>query len=199
MEDLLINDPSFEIYSNSDGARILARNRVLMDYPSEKSSFDVFLGFTDTNKDGKDDVTGKTKDEMDNIKPKKPIFSKKTFSEENIQKGAELISSGVQTGQAISGTIKSFQTQEKQSLKAKCGRRPIFKKNRKTYDSCVQDYNNSLGGNVGGNTGGNTSGERFLPNDEPPKKNRTTTFIIVGVVAVALIGGLFYLKKIGKI
>ena len=68
MEDLLLNDPSFEVYSNSDGARILARNRVLMDYPSEKSSFDVFLGFTDTNKDGKDDKTGKTKEEMDKEK-----------------------------------------------------------------------------------------------------------------------------------
>ena len=76
MEDLLLNDPSFEVYSNSDGARILARNRLLMDYPDEKSSFDVFLGFTDTNKDGKDDKTGKTKEELDKEKkPKKPIFT----------------------------------------------------------------------------------------------------------------------------
>lgn len=192
MEDLLLNDASFEVYSNSDGARILARNRVLMDYPDEKSSFDVFLGFTDTNNDGKDDKTGKTKEELD--KEKKSIFT-----EENIQKGAQLLTSGVQTGQAVSGAVKSFQTQEKKSIKEKCGRKPLLKKNRKTYDACVQDYMNSLGGgNTGGDTGGGTGGEKFAPTDEP-KKSNTTTYIIIGVVAVALIGGLIYLKKTGKI
>lgn len=195
MEDLLLNDPSFEVYSNSDGARILARNRVLMDYPSEKSSFDVFLGFTDANKDGKDDKTGKTKEELDKEKkPRKPIFT-----EENLQKGAELLSSGVQTGQAVAGAVKSFQTEEKKTLKQVCGRRPILKKNRATYDACVSNYRSSLvGGSTGGDTGGDTGGEKFAPTDEP-KKNRTTTYVIIGVVAVAVIGGLIYLKKTGKI
>lgn len=195
MQDLLINDPSFEIYSNSNGAKILARNRVLMDYPDERNSFDVFMGFTDTNKDGKDDKTGKTKEETDNEKePKKPIFS-----EENIETGAKIITSGVQTGQAVSGAVKSFQTQEKKSIKEKCGRKPLLKKNRKTYDACVQDYMNSLGGgSTGGDTGGGTGGEKFAPIDEP-KKSNTTTYIIIGVVAVAVIGGLIYLKKTGKI
>lgn len=200
MEDLLLNDPSFEVYSNSDGARILARNRVLMDYPSEKSSFDVFLSFTDTNKDGKDDKTGKTKEEMDKEKDKKPFFSKETFSEENIETGAKLVTSGVQTGQAVSGAVKSFQTQEKKAIKEKCGRKPLLKKNRKTYDACVQDYMNSLGGGStgGGDTGGDTGGKKSTMTDEP-KKNRTTTYVIIGVVAVAIIGGLIYLKKTGKI
>jgi hypothetical protein len=199
MEDLLLNDPSFEVYSSSDGARILARNRMLMNYPDEKSSFDVFLGFTDTNKDGKDDKTGKTKEEIDREKqPKKPIFT-----EENLQKGAQLLTSGVQTGQAVSGAIKSFQTDEKKAIKQKCGRKPLLKKNRKNYDACVQDYMNSLGGgstgdNTGGDTGGGTSGEKFAEINQP-KKSNTTTYIIIGVVAVALIGGLIYLKKTGKI
>jgi hypothetical protein len=196
MEDLLLNDASFEVYSNSDGARILARNRMLMDYPDEKNSFDVFLGFTDTNNDGKDDTTGKTKEEMDKEKkPKKPIFT-----EENLQKGASLLTSGVQTGQSVVGAVKSFQTQEKKSIKEKCGRKPLLKKNRKTYDACVQDYMNSLGGtNTPVDAGANTGGEKFAPTDEPPKKNKTTTYVIIGVVAVALIGGLIYLKKTGKI
>ena len=192
MEDLLINDPSFEVYSSSDGARILARNRVLMDYPDEKNSFDVFLGFTDTNKDGKDDKTGKTKEEDE--KDKKPIFT-----EENITKGAELVTSGVQTGQAVVGAVKSFQTNQKKAIKEKCGRKPIFKKNRATYDACVKDYMNSLGGgDTGGDTGSDTGGKKSTMTDEP-KKNRTTTYVIIGVVAVALIGGLIYLKKTGKI
>lgn len=196
MEELLLNDPSFEVYSNSDGARILARNRVLMDYPSEKTSFDVFLGFTDTNKDGKDDKTGKTKEELDKEKqPRKPIFT-----EENLQKGAELISSGVQTGQAVAGAVKSFQTEEKKTLKQVCGRRPILKKNRATYDTCVSNYRSGLGGGStgGGDTGGDTGGKKSTMDDEP-KKNRTTTYVIIGVVAVAVIGGLIYLKKTGKI
>jgi len=196
MEDLLLNDASFEVYSNSDGARILARNRVLMDYPDEKSSFDVFLGFTDTNNDGKDDTTGKTKQELDKEKkPKKPIFT-----EENIQKGAQLLTSGIQTGQSVAGAVKSFQTEEKKTLKQVCGRRPILKKNRATYDACVNNYRSSLGGGStgGGDTSGDTVNEKStMPNE--PKKNRTTTYVIIGVVAVALIGGLIYLKKTGKI
>jgi len=195
MEDLLLNDASFEVYSNSDGARILARNRVLMDYPDEKNSFDVFLGFTDTNKDGKDDKTGKTKQELEkDKKPKKPIFT-----EANIQKGAELITSGVQTGQAISGAVKSFQTEEQKAIRQKCGIKPLLKKNRKTYNACVQDYMNSLGGgSTGGYTGEDTGGKKSTMTDES-KKSNTTTYIIIGVVAVALLGGLIYLKKTGKI
>ena len=46
MDDLLMNDSSFEVYSNSDGARILANNRLLLNYPDEKNSFDVFLVVT---------------------------------------------------------------------------------------------------------------------------------------------------------
>ena len=43
MEDL-INDSSFEIFHNSEGARILGWDRTLMKYPNERNSFDVFMG-----------------------------------------------------------------------------------------------------------------------------------------------------------
>jgi hypothetical protein len=43
MEDLIKNDATFEVFANSEGAELL-NNRVLLSYPSEKSSFDVFLG-----------------------------------------------------------------------------------------------------------------------------------------------------------
>ena len=43
MEDLIKNDATFELFANSEGSRLLD-NRVLLSYPSEKSSFDVFLG-----------------------------------------------------------------------------------------------------------------------------------------------------------
>jgi len=57
----LINDNSFEVYHNSEGAKILGWDRTLMQYPDEKNSFDVFLGFTDENKDGKKILRDKIK------------------------------------------------------------------------------------------------------------------------------------------
>ena len=60
MEDLISNDATFELYHNTEGASLL-NNRVLTTYPSEKSSFQVFLGldgysnFEDDKKDDKKD------------------------------------------------------------------------------------------------------------------------------------------------
>ena len=43
MENFFENDSSFELQSNLDGENLF-NNRVLTTYPSEKSSFQVFLG-----------------------------------------------------------------------------------------------------------------------------------------------------------
>jgi hypothetical protein len=240
MDDLLMNDSSFEVYSNSDGARILADNRVLLNYPDEKNSFDVFMGVNGdytfpfkTEAEGntfrawviaKDSAyaksidlgaTGKLNSYVQKAwdkygteysKTLAPIISPTTkdkiFSQENIQKGASLVSSTVQSGQAVSSAVQSFRTPEKQALKTKCGRRPIFKKKRTTYDACVKEYmaqfGAGTGGDGGGDGGGTTRGTGGDGGDLAPKSNRKT-YIIIGVVAVALIGGFIYLKKTGKI
>ena len=239
MNDLLMNDSSFEVYSNSDGARILANNRLLLNYPDEKNSFDVFLGvdgvypFT-TEAEGntfrawviaKDptyaksislSATGKLNNYVQKAWDKygteysktiAPATTKnKIFSQENITKGASLVSSTVQSGQAVAGAVQSFKTPEKKAIKEKCGRKPIFKKKRTTYDACVKQYmaqfgaGTGAGGDGGGDGGGNTrgTGGDGGGDDLPPKSN-TKTYIIIGVVAVALIGGYIYLKKTGKI
>jgi hypothetical protein len=177
----LINDNSFEVYHNSEGAKILGWDRTLMQYPDEKNSFDVFLGFTDENKDGKDDKSGKTQEE---------IAKEKADREEKFKQYASIGKDAIQTGQAVAGAVKSFQTQQQQNIKAVCGRKPLRKKNRATYDQCVQNYMASLSGGgdtSGGDTGGKKSGQI---EDEKPKSN-TTKYIIAGVIV--------YLKKTGKI
>ena len=244
MDDLLMNDSSFEVYSNSDGARILADNRLLLNYPDEKNSFDVFMGvdgvypFT-TEAEGntfrawviaKDptyaksislSATGKLNSYVQKAWDKYGTEYSKTlapattsttkdkiFSEENIKKGASLVSSTVQSGQAVAGAVQSFKTPEKKAIKEKCGRRPIFKKKRTTYDACVKQYmaqfnaGTGAGGDGGGDGGGggNTRGTGGDGGgDGLPTKSNTKTYIIIGVVAVALIGGYIYLKKTGKI
>jgi hypothetical protein len=188
----LFNDSSFEVYHNSEGAKILGWDRTLMQYPNEKNSFDVFMGFTDENKDGKDDKSGKTQEEIAKEKEKE-----KAEREEKIKQYASIGKDVVQTGQSVAGAVKSFETKQKQDLKAVCGRKPILKKNRPPYDKCVENYMASLSG--GGDTGGDTGGKKSADiTDEKPKSN-TTKYIIAGVIVLGLIGGFIYLKKTGKI
>jgi len=189
----LINDNSFEVYHNSEGSKILGWDRTLMQYPSEKSSFEVFMGFTDENKDGKDDKTGKTKQQLDEEE------AKKKEREEKFKEYASIGKDAIQTGQAVYGAVKSFQPKSKQDLKSVCGSKPLRKKNRPPYDKCVANYMASL--NTGGDTGGgDTGGTKSTEADEDkPKKNNTTTYVVIAVVGLALIGGLIYLKKTGKI
>ena len=49
MEYLLRNDSSFDVYTNSDGGNMFS-NRILTTMPSEKSSFQVYLGFEGEDK-----------------------------------------------------------------------------------------------------------------------------------------------------
>lgn len=197
----LISDNSFEVYHNSEGSKILAMDRTLMEYPSEKSSFDVFMGFVDENKDGKDDKTGKTKKQLDDEVKKKEREEevKKKEREEKLMQIASIGKDAIQTGQAVAGAVKGFQPKSKQDIKAVCGRKPLLKKNRPPYDKCVANYMASL--NTGGDTsGGDTGGTKSTEADEDkPKKDNTTTYVVIAVVGLALIGGLIYLKKTGKI
>jgi hypothetical protein len=240
MDDLLMNDSSFEVYSNSDGARILADNRVLLNYPDEKNSFDVFMGVNGdytfpfkTESEGntfrawvisKDptyaksislSATGKLNSYVQKAWDKygaeylklfplatTSTTSNKIFSEENIKTGASVLSSTIQSAQAVSGAVQGIRTPEKKAIKEKCGRKPIFKKKRTTYDACVKEYmaqfgaGTGAGGDGGGNTrgtGGDGGGDDLAP------KNNTKKYVIIGVVVVALIGGFIYLKKTGKI
>jgi len=171
MEELIQNDATFEVYHNSEGGQLL-NNRVLLSYPSEKSSFDVFLGFEGepTTTDPKTDT--KTKPTLDPEKVAGAITS-----------GASAIGSVVATAQAFKGDGKKAPSRRK-ALKEVCGRKPTLKKNRGTYDKCVADYN---AGKLGGVTtkAPETTPTATTTEETPPPNN--TKKIIIGVVVVAVI------------
>ena len=117
MENLL-NDSSFEVYHNSEGSKILGWDRTLMQYPDEKNSFDVFMGFTDENpKDGKDDATGKTQEQLKKEEEEKLKLQKQKEREEKFKQYASIGKDTIQTGQAVYGAVQSFQTDEKKNIK----------------------------------------------------------------------------------
>lgn len=161
MEDLLINDASYEVYASSEGAELL-ENRTLMNYPSEKSSFQVFLGFQGD-------------------KPDKPKFDP--------QKLSEAITSGAGAISSVASTVQAFQNPAKRELKDVCGRKPILKKNiTQEYKDCVKKYYESK--NQPPITEKDNSQPPIAPIET--KKNTTRNIIIgvvaVGVVATVIIG-----------
>jgi hypothetical protein len=186
MEDLIKNDATFEVYHNSEGGQLL-NNRVLLSYPSEKSSFQVDLGF-----DG-DATTGTTDGTKTGTTDAKP---KATYDPEKLAQGvtatAGAISSVGSTIQAFKGSSTGTKApSRRKALKEVCGKKPLLKKNRGTYDKCVADYN-------AGKTGGSTSTKApdsaptTTQTEETPPPNNTKKIVIglvvVGVLVTAFIG-----------
>jgi hypothetical protein len=176
MEDLIKNDATFEVYHNSEGGQLL-NNRVLLSYPSEKSSFDVFLGFEGepTTTDPKTET--KTKPKIDPEKVAGAITS-----------GASALGSVVATAQAFKGDGTKAPSRRK-ALKEVCGRKPLSKKKQQStgYTKCVADYN---AGKIGGVTSTrasetNTNTNTNTMEETPPPNN--TKKIVIGVVVVAVI------------
>jgi len=171
MEDLIKNDATFEVYHNSEGGQLL-NNRVLLSYPSEKSSFDVFLGFNGepTTTDPKTET--KTKPTIDPEKVAGAITS-----------GASALGSVVATVQAFKGDGTKAPSRRK-ALKEVCGRKPLSKKKRGEYDKCVADYN---AGKVGGSTRMAEPPPTETKTEETPPTDNKKRNIIIGVVVVAVI------------
>lgn len=174
MEELIQNDATFEVYHNSEGGQLL-NNRVLLSYPSEKSSFDVFLGF-----EGEPTTTD----------PKTETKTKPTIDPEKvagaITSGASALGSVVATAQAFKGDGKKAPSRRK-ALKEVCGRKPTLKKNRGTYDKCVADYNaGKLGGSTSTKAPDTDTNTNTTQDEQTPPPNNTKK-IIIGVVVVAVI------------
>ena len=179
MEDLIRDDATFEVYHNSEGGQLL-NNRVLLSYPSERSSFQVDLGF----------------DGYSNFLPTIPLLTdeqlkalqqKETEAKANktkldpekvagaITSGASALGSVVATAQAFKGDGTKAPSRRK-ALKEVCGRKPLSKKKQGStgYTKCVADYN---AGKVGGatntrasetNTNTNTNIEETPPRPATP-------------------------------
>ena len=182
MEDLIMNDATFELYHNSEGGRLLG-NRTLLTMPSERSSFQVDLGgdgysyFEDEKKDNEKD---KDK-ENDKDKEKPQIDPEKVAGA--ITSGATALSSVGTTIQAFKGDGTKTPSRRKQ-LKEVCGAKPLSKKKKPEYDKCVAEYN-------AGKRGGSTDTKApdtdtdTNTNDTTPTDNKKK--IIIGVVVVAVI------------
>jgi len=195
MEDLIKNDATFELFANSEGGRLLD-NRVLLSYPSERSSFQVDLG------EGGD----YSYFEDEPVKPKKerPAYDPDKITGA-ISSGASAVSSVASTVQAFKGDGTKPKSRRK-ALKEVCGRRPILKKKREgKYNTCVDDYNaGKIGNAVNTPPTGNKSPENTLP-EETPSNNKNKIIIgavvVVALVVTAFIGykkGWFGKKSIAK-
>lgn len=188
MEDLIQNDATFEVFANSEGSELL-NNRTLLFYPSEKSSFDVFLGMNGYSNFEDTDKEDKVKEEA----------KKKSVDPEKLAQGltatAGAISSVGSTIQAFKGDGTKTPSRRKQ-LKEVCGRKPLFKKNREgEYDKCVANYNAGKIGNVETRTQTQTTSDDTPP--PPPSTDNTKRNIIIGVVVIGLLATAFIGYKKG--
>jgi hypothetical protein len=179
MENLFEKDSSFELNSSMNGNDVLNANRTLMSYPSEKSSFQVFLG-----------ADGQFEDLYFEGEEGKKIDSEKIA--QTVTQTAGAISSVASTVQAFKGDGSKAPSRRKQ-LKEVCGRKPVLKKKRGEYDKCVAQYNaGKIGGGVPEPTIRTTAPIEQEQEDEKPKvfttKNIVIGVVVLGVIATAFIG-----------
>jgi hypothetical protein len=184
MEDLIRNDATFEVYHNSEGGRLLD-NRVLLSYPSERSSFQVDLGF-EGHSNFLPTIPLLTEEQLKALKEKenKPKLDPEKVAGA-ITSGASALGSVVATAQAFKGDGTKAPSRRK-ALKDVCGRKPLSKKKQQStgYTKCVADYN---AGKLGGSTDTRTPDTNTNTNtDETPPPNNNKK-IIIGVVVVAVI------------
>lgn len=188
MEDLLNNDSTFELFTNSSDSEIL--NKTLMSYPSEKSSFDVFLGA-----DG-DDMFDYSYFEVTEEQKRK---AEEEEAQKKAERGEKLVEGAVAVGTAVTSvasTLDAFKRDgskpksRRKQLKDVCGRKPLLKKNRGEYDKCVSDYNaGRIGGMVdsGKRSGDSEYRDETKETDETKAKADNTKKIIIGLVVVAVV------------
>lgn len=176
MEDLIKNDATFEVYANSEGAQLL-NNRTLLSYPSEKSSFQVFLGF-----EGEEKPTTETKPKID---------------PEKLAQGVTATAGAISS---VGSTIQAFKSdgskppKRRKLLKEACGKKPLLgnKAKKKVYNDCVAKYNAD-------NLAGRMSAPETPPStppSTPPESDSSSGntkkivigLVIVGVLVTAFIG-----------
>lgn len=185
MENFFENDSSFEIQSNLDGEYLL-NNRVLTTYPSEKSSFQVFLGGDGSYNFQGTDSEKKTTPQTPT--PPKPIDWDKVGGA--VTAGAGAISGAV----SVVNAFKGDGTSRRKQLKEVCGRRPILARKRESsgWNDCEKAYNaNMLGVTRSTTTQNNTPpppSEAELKAIADAEKKARNTKIIVGSLIVVAVG-----------
>lgn len=113
------------------------------------------------------------------------------------QKASDTITSVGSAVGSIVGTIQAFQDPsrkaKKRELKDVCGRRPVLKKNRASWDRCVANYNSQMT-SVSTRSSSEDAPIVVTP-PTPPANNNKKILIYVGIGAVVLVAGYFLYKK----
>jgi|694.fasta_scaffold50511_5 hypothetical protein len=181
MEHFFEKDSSFELQSDLDGMELL-NNRILTTMPSERSSFQVDLGF-----EGHSNFIPLLTDEQIKQLEKQAEGNKSKVDPEKLAQG---ITAGASAVSSVGSTIQAFKSDgtkapsKRKQLKEVCGRKPLLKKKRAgEYDKCVANYN---AGNTGGSTNTKTTETNTQTDETPPPKDNKK-IIIIGVVVVAVL------------
>lgn len=170
-EDLNINSSEWEVYHNSDGMLV----PIMDDYPSPENSFDVF-----SNNDG---ATGTGTQQKQGVDP-------------------ELVAGAVTTVATIGSQLLANRDPNsvKKQLRDRCGRRPLFRKNRGEYDKCKEQFYTDMqgGGSFKSGMQTQTSNLPVYTPPPPPTGMSTTAKIGIALGIVALGVGGYFLYKRGK-
>jgi hypothetical protein len=220
MKDLNLIDESFELdgfsnivnYPSEDVHNEVFSNMInypsedvhnevfsnMINYPSEDVHNEVFSNMINDSR-GSSDISKQINFE---------IFSGQDGSEQesdeavkrqqNTQRVSDTLTAvGGAVGSVVSA-VQSFQDPSKKSgkefkkqLKAVCGRRPVLKKKRGTYDACVKEF---MQRNYSPSTRSNTTP---TPQFEEPKNNKVILYVGIGV-AVLVAGFIVYKVKFAK-
>jgi hypothetical protein len=189
MEDLIRDDATFEVFANSEGAQLL-ENRFLTTYPSEKSSFQVDLGF-----DGYSNFEN-PKDDSKKDDTKKDGGTKIKLDTEKLQQGLTSLSTAVTSGATAYQALKgdgSKPPKRRKLLKEACGRKPLVgKEKKKIYNDCVAKYNaDNLAGRMSAPETTPLTPQSTTPESESSSGNTKKIVIglvVVGVLVTAFIG-----------
>lgn len=171
LEQLETSD-DFEIQTNS-GNKILMP---LMDeYPNAQNTFDVFAS-NDGETTGDDNAGTPTK---------------RTMSAEQQQAVADTIGAVAQVG----ASLLANRDETKMALKTRCGRKPIFGKDKKRkYQECKENFYKDM---QQANANVRTDNSPPPPPPPPPPRGLSTgavVGIVLGVVALG-VGGYFIFKR----
>lgn len=172
-EDLNINNSEWEVYHNSEGMLV----PIMDDYPSPENTFDVMSG-TDAG------VTGGTGG---------------TGGDGKTKLDPEAVAGLVTAVGGVASTFLANRDSSKGDLRNRCGRRPLFRKNRGEYDRCKEEYFKEL---QGGGSFKSGMQQQQLPvyTPPPPPQGMSTTAkvgIALGIVALG-VGGYFLWKRSKK-
>lgn len=177
-EEIDIIDDSFELSHSSRGANVMFVP-LMEEYPSPENQFDIFFGVNgEGGREGRSGDSGHFQPSGGGTSGTSPTGT---------TGGGGSIDPATVAG-ALEGVAGLFsKTEEQKALKTRCGRRPIFKKNRATWDACKEQFYAERGGY------GSPRDEDFRYRDAPIDKGMSLGAKIgIGVLIAGVAGTLIY-------